>query len=149
MRINILQVVMAAMLSVPAQAGTFETLDKIAEDADVHNGFAAAGKYDVKTFSIANKIAEMKKADAESESDCRYNYTVGRRYALIMIESDFVEDEYTAEALKKLHKKKLFKTAITREWDGQSGDSEYCMIYEAWFYTVDGFYLYLEYNFTT
>jgi hypothetical protein len=149
MRINILQVVLAAMLSVPAHAGTFETLDKIAEGANVANGGAAAGKYDMKTFSIAKKLAELKKVDAENESDCKYTYTVGRRNALNLVESDAVQDENTAEALKKLHKKKLFKTAITREWDGQSGDSEYCMIYEAWFFTVDGIYLFLEYNFTT
>lgn len=135
-----------------AEAGELaKVFNKLADQANIHNGDAYVGKFNPKKFNYGKEIKSIKDglAEAPEEGDeCRYTVSVGRREAISAAEQSGYYDG-VGYKLKKLYKKHKLKAGISVDWDGESGDSEYCQINTIYIWGKDGDLLVLEYNFTT
>ena len=135
-----------------AKAGELaEKFNQFADQVNIHNGDAYVGKFNPKKFSYRKEIRALKKElrEAAAEGDsCRYTIDVGRRDSISAAEQSGQYDGVSSE-LMKLYKKRKLKAAISVDWDGESGDSEYCQINTIYIWGKDGDLLVLEYNFTT
>ncbi len=144
-------------LAASAQAGTEEELDAIAKIAEdfYGNGGYGVSKYNVKKFSVTKAIRELNKSlpnDPENDqTGCQFT-TTGRRTASLealqntLNEAEGSVAEDLVAALEKLNNAGRLRAMLSRTY--AEGESEACSIYRFEIYTVDGYNLSLDFDWT-
>lgn len=122
--------------------------DRCFNESCTHNGDNGIRKYKVDAFDIGEAAKELK--ESVSGSDCRFNIVVGRRENIRALKDKnlLFESAWVGKEVEALYKRGLIKTIISAQWDGSSGDGEYCSSYKFDVYTTDGYLLYFDFNYT-
>jgi hypothetical protein len=125
-------------------------LESIADGANIGNGDSAVVQYDMQTFKYIDAVNAIE-SSLENQNDadsCKFVTTRSTQGSLDDL-NNLNTDDKSSEELQKLKDQGKIKHIISRQWDGNSGDSEYCSYYYFSIYTNEGQLLYLNYDYTT
>ena len=160
---SILFVLPALLLNSSAFAELPKDLAAIVDKLDSEcsgndNGYV--GSFDASTFS-ASKVMRKLKADQKNDADsCRSNFSTTKAEGIAALnevlfgrngESDCVNSALTAGEQRKLKAMIEDPTNLgvfSKEWDGDSGDSEYCTYANYDIYRADGTLVSIVFNHT-
>jgi hypothetical protein len=110
------------------------------ENVNYHNG---DGGFSKKTISYQEALKNLN-SDLEESEDCQYYTVEDSRSALYHLQ-DHSEEVY--EFIKGQIKKDNIEYILHRGFD--DGESEYCSYYYFSIMTKDGYFIYLDFDFTT
>ncbi len=122
-------------------------IDTIAGDY-VANGSSEVVELKQKPFNLKQQIKIIEK-DVKGFSDCEMVTVVGRRNNIKdLSDKSILDDTKIADKLKALYKKGQIKAIISRQWDGASGDGEYCSVWEFRVFSKDNHVLLMHFDVT-
>lgn len=145
---------MILVAGVSQAADTERTIQLLERKADevVANGYTGRVRYNVSTFNAAKEMRDMKKEYAEKYAgadNCKFNFESSRRKNIeLMTDTTINTDASIPAILRRMYRDGQIKAIHSATWDGASGDSEYCSVYEFVIWTVDGLKLRIEFNHT-
>jgi hypothetical protein len=140
---------------IPGVTQILEKLDSSCAGND--NGYI--GKYDVKNYKTSDVLAKLR--SGESEGACKSNISASRAEAIANLkrtlfsnngdETSCVSETLTSEEQTQLAAvidDPTNRAVFSKEWDGDSGDSEYCMYANYDIYRADGTLISIVFNHT-
>lgn len=153
-----------SLVSVPAFADLPRDLADIVEKLGSEcsgNDNGTIGRFDVATFNAAEVMRNLKADQRGNDGTCRSSYSRNSSEAVsnllyTLFDRGSMESDCVNEALSPTEKRKLRAMIVhssnlgvfSKEWDGDSGDSEYCTYSNYDIYLANGTFVSIVFNHT-
>ncbi len=134
----------------PASANLQRDLQELSQlvDTGTNGDPAFIGTYNVKKFSYKPLVKELLE---KTSNECKFTPLIGKKAVLSNLSSfgSLAENPEAIAIIKRLNNSGQLKAALGFYWNGENGETEYCLEDSIELYFTDGTFIAITFNSTT